>query len=68
MASWARDSVTFGFMLLCIYVSQGSKWWTFLTGVAFIFFFGVKVMKVIKQDRKEFQTKDEVRKWLDSLD
>lgn len=66
--SWLRDSVTFGFMLLCIYVSQGSTWWTFFTGTLFIFFLGSKVAKRLKEDRKDFHSKDEVRRWLDSLD
>lgn len=42
LQSLIKDTYTFAFLLLCIYVSQGSAWWTFFTGVmALIFIIGL---------------------------
>lgn len=36
--SWAKDAVTFGFLFLCIYASQDSTWWNFVTGCSLFYF------------------------------
>ena len=59
------DFITFGFLLLCIYVSQGSKLWTLITGCMFIFFVGAKCAAVISKDRPTFYSYDDIRKWVD---
>ena len=66
--SIVKDTYTFCFLLLCMYVSKGSVWWTFLTGVMFLLFLFAKTSRWIKEDRKNFHTKEEVRKWLDSIE
>jgi hypothetical protein len=66
--SIVKDTYTFCFLLLCVYVSKGSNWWTFLTGVMFLLFLFAKTSSWVKEDRKNFHTKEEVRKWLDSIE
>ena len=68
LASIVKDTFAFSFLLLCIYISKGSNWWTFLTGVIFLAFLYEKVSGLLKEDRKNFRTKEEVRKWLDSIE
>ena len=68
LASIVKDTFTFSFLLLCIYISKGSNWWTFLTGVMFLLFLFTKMSRWIKEDRKNFHTKEEVCKWLDSIE
>ena len=68
LASIVKDTFTFSFLLLCVYVSKGSAWWTFLTGTIFLLFLFTKMSRCIKEDRKDFHTKEEVRKWLDSIE
>ena len=68
LASIVKDTFTFSFLLLCIYISKGSNWWTFLTGVMFLLFLSAKTSRLIKENRKNFHTKEEVRKWLDSIE
>ena len=68
LASIVKDTFTFSFLLLCIYISNGSNWWTFLTGVMFLLFMFAKMSRFMKEDRKNFHTKEEVRKWLDSIE
>ena len=68
LASIVKDTFTFSFFFFFLYISKGSNWWTFLTGVMFLLFLFAKMSKCIKEDRKNFHTKEEVRKWLDSIE
>lgn len=68
LASIVKDTYTFCFLLLCVYVSKGSNWWTFLTGTLFLLFLFVKISNRTKESRWCFRTKEEVRKWLDSIE
>lgn len=63
--SVASDLVTFGFLLLCIYVSHGSKLWTLVTGCMFIVFAVSKIGTVFSKERPTFYSYDEMRKWID---
>ena len=65
--SWAKDVVTFGFLLLCIYVSRDSTWWTFATGCLALIFIAGKVQLASKRTKK-CNSKDELRVWVDSLE
>lgn len=63
--SIGRDVVTFGFMLLCIYVSRGSTFWTFVSGSIFIAFIGAKL---IKNDRAiKFKNIAELKEYLEGM-
>jgi uncharacterized membrane protein YecN with MAPEG domain len=56
-----KNFITFGFMAFCIYISQGSTWWTFASGVIFFVFLVVKVGSVINKDATTFSsTKDAI--------
>ena len=61
------DVATFGFLLLCIWVSQGSTWWTFFTGAMFLVVVCAKLAALTKSDRvHRFYSIGEMREWLDS--
>lgn len=36
LLSVSRDAMTYGFMLLCMYVGRDSNFWTFVTGSLFL--------------------------------
>lgn len=64
--SLISDLATFGLILLCIYVSQGSAWWTFVTGCMFLLFVVVRAAVLTKSDNViRFSSLNEVRQWLD---
>jgi len=60
------DLSTFGFLAFCIYISQGSTWWTFLTGCMFLFFLFAKTAHFFKTQPNVFYSYDEVIKWAES--
>ena len=68
LQSWAKDSFTFGFVLLCIYVSQGSPWWTFVTGFLFLLFIAVKSSCIVNKKQKTLKGKSEAILWAKSLE
>lgn len=65
--SLMKDAGTFTMLALCVYVSQGSKWWTLASGLMFVLWlFGVSA-KVAKRN-KTFRTKAELLKWANTLE
>lgn len=64
--SIVSDLITFGFLLLCIWASQGSTWWTFFTGVLFLLFGVGKIAAAIGDRRHKFKSAEELRNWADS--
>lgn len=66
--SWAKDAVTFGFLLLCIYVSRDSAWWTFATGCLALLVIAGKLHQVASKRTKRCNSKDELRAWVDALE
>ena len=65
--SIAADVVTFSFMLLCIYVSRDSTFWTFTSGVLFILFIAGKVAFVGKSQKTVLRSKEAALRWAQSL-
>lgn len=65
--SFFKDVVTFSFLCFSIWLSQGSKWWTFVTGLMFMLFIFSKLSLGLKR-YKRFKTKAELQTWVDSLD
>ena len=59
LLSVARDSITFGFLLLCWYVSSGSRFWTFVTGVLFLVFLWNKFIGFLKERVHTFSSRKE---------
>ena len=62
------DFVTFSFLAFCIWLSAGSRWWTFVTGILFLFFCYCKIAAIWKLRVKTFTTKKELKDWADTLD
>lgn len=63
-----KDLTTLAVVSLLVYVSQGSKWWTLVTGLMFIFWVVAKIAAVTKSRYKTFKTKAELQEWVDSID
>lgn len=59
-----KDSFTFSFMCLCIYVSQGSTFWTLFSGTMFLLFLGIKVSNIYQKSATTFETKQEAIEFL----
>ena len=60
------DVATFGLILLCIWASQGSTFWTLVTGCMFLFFVVVRAAMLTKSDcHLRFFSLTEMREWLD---
>lgn len=66
LQSIVSDITTFGFILICIWASQGSKWWTFLTTVMLLFFIVVQIQKFTGSDsRLRFYSIEQLSEWVD---
>jgi len=61
-----KDFSTFVMVAFSVYISQGSTWWTFVTGLMFILFVLVKIKGVMNKNN-EFKTKADLQKWVDDL-
>jgi hypothetical protein len=57
--------VMFSFL---VYISQGSTWWTFVSGSIFLIILFSRVAKYIKRDTITFKTKAELQKWVDGIE
>jgi len=62
--SLIKDFVTFSLLLLSIYTSQGSRWWTFFTGVLFIIFLCTGGSQSAGEKVNTFTSKKEIETWL----
>ena len=62
-----RDLVTFSFLIFCIYISQGSTWWTFLTGCMFLLFTLARMNSMFTDKYQQFKTKKELLEWVNKL-
>lgn len=60
--------VTFTSLGFCIWLSEGSRWWTFLTGTMFLLVLFEKIAEVTKAKTKNFTTKKELVEWAETLD
>lgn len=61
------DLGTFGLLGLCIWVSQGSTWWTLVTGIIFITYICGLLANTIQKGRRIYSTA-ELRKLADQID
>lgn len=60
------DFATFGMILLCVWVSRDSAWWTLVTGCIFLFFVVARALETTKGERcLRFYSLDELREWVD---
>lgn len=68
LESVTKDLATLSVVSLLVYVSQGSKWWTLVTGLMFISAVIGKVALITKSRNKVFRTKAELQEWVDTLE
>lgn len=66
LQSLIKDLGTFGFILLCIYTSQGSKAWTFITVCLFLLFILARG-GMTSSNYNKFGSKNDLLKWVESL-
>ena len=64
--SFYKDLVTGVMVAFCVYISQGSTFWTFITGLMFLLFMFGKISLLFKR-QKRFRTKKDLQAWVDSL-
>lgn len=60
--SIVKDLWTFSMMALCIYISQGNAWWTFVSGIFFILFITGKIARLFGESNR-FVTADALYEW-----
>ena len=65
--SFYKDFVTGTMVAFCVYISQDSTWWTFITGLMFLIFIFGKLAVLLKNNQKKFRTKKELQAWVDTL-
>jgi len=63
--SLVSDAATFGLLLLCIWASQGSKWWTFFTALMFLVWLCANAGAVISTRQTKFKDLDDMQAWID---
>lgn len=65
--SWLARMALYAFLALCIWLSNGSTWWTLVTGVLFILTILGMAHRVAnpKGGKTEFFGLDELQAWLD---
>ena len=63
-----KDIVTFSFLIFCIWISQGSTWWTFFTGTIIFLGLWARLAIALKKRTHTFKTKTELLEWANSLD
>ncbi len=61
--SLVKDSITFGFLLFCIWVSRGSRSWTVVCGLLFFVFLCGKCAAQFGTRTRKFKTKEELASW-----
>lgn len=65
---FVKDAITFSMVAFCVYISQGSTWWTFVTGGAFLFIAFARLQRLISDHVTVFKGKDDAIKYLTELD
>lgn len=62
--SFFKDLVTFSMIAFCVYISQGSTWWTFVTGGLFLIFALMKIGSIINKTTNVFDNAEEAIKYI----
>ena len=62
-----KDIVHLAVLSFCVYISMGSTFWTFITGGMFLMYIFGQVKRLLNLQQR-FRTKEELQKWVDSLD
>ncbi|MFV2030613.1 hypothetical protein [Neisseria sp. S1] len=66
VTSILRDLMTLSMLALCVYVSQGSTWWTFLSGMIFIVCVFTQTLAAFQRNSTKFKTWAEFKAWVDA--
>ncbi len=66
--SMFKDLVSFAVIAFCVYISQGSTWWTFITGAMFLFFSFIKIGNLINKSATTFDNKEDAIEYINSHD
>lgn len=61
--SIVKDSITFGFLIFCIWISKGSRAWTLICGIMFLIFVCAKAATTFGTRSKKFKTREELAAW-----
>jgi len=64
----ARAVSTYSMLAFCIWISQGSTWWTFITGIFFFIVFFGQIFRLITDRKNLFYNKAEVLEWANKLE
>lgn len=64
LQSFTNDLTTLGFVLICIWASQGSQWWTFFTAILALIFVAAKISMASESRKTVFKTLDEFEQWV----
>lgn len=62
-ASWAKDLITLLAVTLCVYISRGSGWWTFVTSSMLLIFVIGRTCASISKRRHVFHNRIELIGW-----
>ncbi len=62
-----KDTVTGTMIAFCVYISQNSTFWTFITGLMFLLFVFSKLSSIMLKRRHTFRTKKAMQEWIDEL-
>ena len=68
LLSISKDAVTFGFLILCIYISRVSRFWTFVSGVLFLCFLYTLFSKIIHEQCSTFRDKKSAIEYINKQD
>ena len=66
--SFVNNFITFSMLAFCIYISQGSTWWTFLTGLIFLIFLWGRLCDFVENRVTTFKNKEAAIEYLKNLD
>ena len=62
-----QSLLSFVLLAFSIYISQGSTFWTFITGIMFIGFIAARSASLVYRSKRSFKTKAELLAWVNQL-
>ena len=68
LQSIVKSIFMFIIVSFCVYVSKDSTFYTFITGSFLILFVWIRASKLINDTKNVFRNKEELQKWVDSLE
>lgn len=65
LSAFINNLMTAVMLAFCVYISQDSTWWTFVSGLMFIFWFFCVISSAFKKRVKSFSSWAEFKAWVD---